>query len=220
MLLFRQTGLDRLWFWFETDSNTYGTITCMKKVLVINSHPDPESLCAAMAQRYHDGALEAGAESKLINLIDLDFDPILRYGYRKVMPLEPDLVAAQEAMQWAEHIVFVHPNWWGTYPALLKGFFDRVLVPGFAFKFQKGALLPDKLLKGRTGRIITTMDTPGWYYTLVHRNIGIHAIRRNVLAFCGIKPVKVSYYRQVKASSAVEREVWLQEVAELGRAQA
>jgi len=63
----------------------------------------------------------------------MHFDPNVHADSPEHQPLEPDLVAAQRDIHWAEHVVFVYPTWWGTYPALLKGFLDRVLTPGFAF---------------------------------------------------------------------------------------
>lgn len=190
----------------------------MKKVLIINAHPNKGSLCAALAAAYKTGADAAGAECRSIDLVDLSFDPIMR-GFQTPQELEPDLVRAQGDISWAEHIVFVYPTWWGTYPALLKGFFDRVFLPHFAFRYHDGKPLPEKLLTGRTARIITTMDTPWWYYALVYRSVGIRAVKTSVLNFCGIHPVKVSYFRPVISSTKEQREQWLTHVEQMGREQ-
>jgi multimeric flavodoxin WrbA len=107
----------------------------MKKILIINGHPDKESLCTEFAKSYKAGAEKSSADCTLINLIDLNFDPILYYGYRKRTELEPDLLKVQQDILNADHLVFVYPTWWGTYPALLKGFIDRVFLPKFAFEF-------------------------------------------------------------------------------------
>ncbi len=112
----------------------------MKKILIINGHPDKESICFALAESYKKGADAKGANCKLVNLIDLSFNPILTYGYRKISVLKPDLIQAQKDILEANHLVFVYPNWWSTYPALLKGFFDRAFVPNFAFKYHEKAL--------------------------------------------------------------------------------
>jgi NAD(P)H-dependent FMN reductase len=63
----------------------------MKKILIINGHPDKESFCFALAESYKKGADSTGADCKLVHLIDLDFNPILTFGYRKISELEPDL---------------------------------------------------------------------------------------------------------------------------------
>lgn len=191
----------------------------MKNILIINGHPDKESLCTALAASYKMGAELSGATCKLINLFDLDFNPILTYGYRKISVLEPNLVEAQRDIAVANHLVFVYPTWWGTYPALLKGFFDRVFLPGFAFKYHKSGPLWDKLLKGKTARLIVTMDSPKWYNFFVYRSPGYNSMKRAILEFCGIKPVKISSFATVKSSDDLKRKKWLEEVHELGRRQ-
>ena len=169
----------------------------MKKILIINGHPDKESFGAALAKSYKEGAEASGAECKLVNLRDLNFDMNLHYGYRKRTELEPDLLAVQQEIKEAHHLVFVYPTWWGTYPALLKGFIDRVFLPKFAFKYRENSLLWDKLLKGKSARIIVTMDTPKWYYSLVYKNTGHNAMKVGVLKFCGIKPVKITTFSPI-----------------------
>lgn len=189
----------------------------MKNILIINGHPDKESFCAALAEMYHKGAVSAGADCKLIHLIDLEFNPILNYGYRKISPLEPHLLQAQKDILKANHLVFVYPNWWATFPALLKGFIDRVFVPGFAFKYNQKGPFWDKLLQGKTARLIVTMDTPKWYYWLVNKNAGFNAIKIGVLEFCGVKPVKITSFAPIKSSDDIKRKKWLEEVLELGK---
>ena len=118
----------------------------MKKILIINGHPDKESFCFSLAVSYKKGADLAGADCELVNLIDLNFNPILTYGYRKISELEPDLLEMQQEILAADHLVFVYPNWWSTFPALLKGFIDRVFLPNFAFKYREKGPLWNKLL--------------------------------------------------------------------------
>ncbi|WP_310556407.1 NAD(P)H-dependent oxidoreductase [Flavobacterium sp.] len=191
----------------------------MKNILIINGHPDKESFCFALAESYKMGADKANANVKLVHLIDLKFNPILTFGYRKISELEPDLLAVQKDILWADHFVFVYPNWWATFPALLKGFIDRVFVPNFAFKYRENSPFWDKLLKGKTARLIVTMDTPSWYYWFINRSPGHNAIKIGVLEFCGIKPVKISVFSPIKSSNDGKREKWLKEVMELGEKQ-
>ena len=191
----------------------------MKKTLIINGHPDRESFCFALAESYKKGADSSGADCKLVHLIDLDFNPILTFGYRKISELEPDLVKMQAEILAAEHLVLVYPNWWSTCPALLKGFIDRVFVPNFAFKYRENSPFWDKLLKGKTARLIVTMDTPKWYYWLINRSAGHNAMKIGVLEFCGIKPVKISVFTPIKSSDEAKRKKWLAEVEELGNEQ-
>jgi putative NADPH-quinone reductase len=129
--------------------------------------------------------------------------------------LESDLVQAQEDILWANHLVFVYPNWWGTMPALLKGFLDRVLLPGFAFKYHRDDPFWDRLLTGRTAHLIVTMDTPPWYYRWFFKMPGHQQMRRTVLEFCGIKPVKITEIGPVKGSSEKKRTQWIAHVEQL-----
>ena len=189
----------------------------MKKILIINGHPDKKSFCFALAESYKKGADKSGPQCKLLHLSDLKFNPILNYGYRLVSELEPDLLATQQDILQADHIVMVYPNWWGTYPALLKGFIDRVFLPGFAFKYHKDSPLPAKLLKGKTARIIVTMDTPKWYYWLINRSPGHNSMKKAILEFSGISPVKISSFGIIKSSDLEQRKRWLTEVEKLGK---
>jgi NAD(P)H dehydrogenase (quinone) len=189
----------------------------MKKILIINAHPlKDDSFCAALAQSYIAGAKKSGATCKLINLIDLNFDPVMRYGYKKRMEMEPDLIQIQKDIKDADHLVLVYPNWWATYPAQLKGLFDRAFVPDFAFKYRENSPMWDKLLTGKTARMIVTMDTPGWFYSLIYKNAGHNAVKVGVLEFSGFKPVKVSSFSPVKSSTEAKRIKWLKEVEKLG----
>src|SRR5687767_177290 len=100
----------------------------MKKILLIQGHPDAESFCFHLSDVYKKAALKR-AEVKEIIVRDLAFNPNLQFGYRKRTELEPCLLEAQEKIRWADHIVIFHPVWWGSVPALFKGFLDRVFLP-------------------------------------------------------------------------------------------
>ncbi|MDO7903553.1 NAD(P)H-dependent oxidoreductase [Pseudomonas sp. K1(2024)] len=183
-----------------------------KRILVVLGHPSSDSFCAALGQTYVQAASEAGHEVRILDLPALAFDPVLHEGYRQIQPLEPDLRQAQEQILWAEHLVFVYPIWWGGIPALLKGFFDRVFLPGFAFKYRKDSAFPEQLLKGRTAHLLVTMDTPPWYYRWVYRMPGLHQMRKTTLAFCGIKPTRTLTFGPILGSTDIQRQNWLDRV--------
>lgn len=192
----------------------------MKKILVINGHPNRESFNFGIAAAYKKGAEEAGAEVRSINIADLNFNPNLQFGYQKRTALEPDLLQAWEDIQWTDHLVWVHPVWWGGLPAIMKGFIDRLFLPGFAFQYRENSLFWDKLLKGKSARIITTLDQPGWYYALIYGRPSVNQLKRSTLLFCGISPVKVTYFGIIKTSDATKRDKWLQKIKQLGQRQA
>ncbi|MBU6339863.1 MAG: NAD(P)H-dependent oxidoreductase [Bacteroidetes bacterium] len=188
----------------------------MKKILVILGHPNPHSLNAALAKKYAESAQNAGHELRFLALGALQFDPVLRMGYAEKQSLEPDLIKAQEDIVWANHLVLVYPSWWGSIPALLKGFFDRTLLPGFAFKYKPNSPWWDKYLTGKSARIVITMDTPAFYNTLVYGNANIKMVKAATLQYCGINPVKVTRFDSVRSSNDARRAKWLNTVAELG----
>lgn len=189
----------------------------MKKIAIINGHPNKESFNFGVAEAYKNGAIESGAEIKEIIITDLNFNPNLQFGYQKRMELEPDLLEAWEMIQWADHLVWIHPVWWGGLPALMKGFIDRLFLPGLAYKYRENSVWWDKLLKGKTAHIITTIDQPGWYYWLMYGRPSVNQLKKSTLEFCGIKPVKVTYLGIIRTSSKEQREIWLKKVRSLGQ---
>lgn len=189
----------------------------MKKIAIINGHPNKESFNFGVAEAYKASALESGAEIKEIIITDLNFNPNLQFGYQKRMELEPDLIKAWEIIKWADHLVWIHPVWWGGLPALMKGFIDRLFLPGFAYKYRENSVWWDKLLKGKTAHIITTLDQPGWYYWLMYGKPSVNQLKKSTLEFCGVKPVKVTYLGIIRDSKEEQRVKWLEKVKSLGR---
>ena len=188
----------------------------MKKVLLIQGHPDSESFNFALFDAYKKGLSQSGASIKEIIINELSFDPNLHFGYRKRTELEPDLVESIEKIKWADHLVFFYPVWWGSVPALLKGFLDRVFLPGFVFKKRENSLWWDKLLTGKTGHIISTLDQPAWFYWLRYGRPTYHAMKQMTLEFCGIKPVRTTTIGPLRLSKESYRENWLKKVEKLG----
>ncbi|MWV57703.1 flavodoxin family protein [Rathayibacter sp. VKM Ac-2754] len=196
-----------LWATSRSASITGGTV----HTLIIDGHPNPDSLCAALARRYAD---EHG-DAEVLAVRDLAFDPDMRFGYTRRQELEPDLERAWLLLLEARHVVVVTPVWWGSVPAVLKGFFDRVLLPRRAYRTRPNGL-PEGLLTGRTGRVIVTSDSPRWYLPLVGDTTVRH-VRRTTLRFCGIRPVRATRLGPVKDSTPERRQAWLAEAGRLGR---
>lgn len=187
----------------------------MKKILVINGHPSKESFCSEIANFYISGVGDR-AEVKTLIIADLDFNPNLQMGFQKGQELEPDLIEAQEKIKWADHLVWIHPVWWGSLPALLKGFIDRVFLPGFAFKYKENSVMWDRLLSGKTAHIITTMDSPVWYYKFITCKPGINQLKKATLQFCGVKPVKVTCMGILRKSTMEARDKFLLKIKKSG----
>jgi putative NADPH-quinone reductase len=187
------------------------------KILIINGHPNKDSFNCGLAEAYKKGVLQSNAEFKEIIIRDLVFNPNLAFGYQKISVLEPDLLDAQQKIKWADHLVWIHPVWWGGLPAISKGFIDRVFLPGFGFKYRENSVWWDKLLSGKTGHIITTLDSPSIYYWFAYGRPSVNQLKKSTLEFCGIQPVKVTYIGPVKSSKEKERENWLKKIEHYGK---
>lgn len=191
----------------------------MKKILIINGHPDKDSFNFGISKAYQEGARRSGAEVNLINIRELAFDPNLAFGYRKRMELEPDLLDAQEKIKWSEHIIFIYPVWWGSFPAMMKGFFDRTFLAPFSYKKRENSLWWDKMLGGRSARVFCTLDQPGWSYRLIFGRPSHNSIKKSILHFTGIKPVKITAIGPLKDSKVEWRQNWLNKIEKLGEKQ-
>lgn len=189
----------------------------MKKVLLINGHPNPDSFNYALSDAYELGVKQHTTAIQRIDITKLTFDPNLKYGYHKKQELEPDLVDAISKIKEADHIVWFFPMWWYGMPAMMKGFIDRTFLPGVTFKMHEGKSFPEKLLKGKTGRIVVTADTPKWYNDWFMKNPAINQLKKGVLQFCGVKSIKVTYISVMKGSSSGFRSKWLKKLELLGK---
>jgi len=188
-----------------------------KRITIIQGHPDPRGnrYGHGLAQAYRDGAVEVGHEVKMVDVAKLDF-PLLRtqedWG-RGNMPA--GLLAAQQAMLWAEHLVVFFPLWLGTMPALLKGFFEQVL------RLNSGAADAAKtaheLLAGHSGRVVVTMAMPARKYRWTYSAHGVRGLERSLLGFVGVKPIRETLIGMVEEPGAQHLR-WIERLRDLGQA--
>lgn len=190
--------------------------TKLKNILIINGHPNSESFNFGLVEAYKRGAISSGASVQEVVIKDLIFNPNLQFGYQKRTELEPDLKEAWEKIKWANHLVWVHPVWWGGLPAITKGFIDRLFLPGFAFQHRENSSLWDKLLVGKSAHIITTLDFPGWYYRFAFSRPSVNQLKKSTLRFCGVKPIKVTFVGPIKPADLSLRNKWLEKIQKLG----
>ena len=189
-----------------------------KKILIIDAHPDPDParFVHALADAYADGARESGHDVRRLDLSKIEI-PFLRSRaeWMEGEP-EPEIVACQEAIRWAQHIVFFYPLWLGDVPALLKAFLEQVARPGFAL--SQGTM-PKPMLKGRSARLVVTMGMPAFFYRFYFGAHSVKSFERNILKFVGIKPVEHTLIGNVEGD-AETREQWLDTLLNLGMAAA
>ena len=188
----------------------------MTRILIVLGHPRTDSLCAGLADAYGEGAEASGHEVRRIDVGRLRMDPVLRTGYEPHETEEPDLIAAREAIAWAEHLVFVWPLWLGAMPAILKGFLERTLSRGFAIETIKGPPFYRPLLGGRSARVIVTMHMPVLIYRIMAGSRATRILRKQILNFVGVKPVRETIFGMAPNADEETRLRWLAKVRALG----
>jgi len=186
-----------------------------KKICLVFCHPDQDSFNRALCDSYLAGAKDSGHEVRVLDLYQMQFDPVLRDSRTFKQQEEPAIIEARQVIDWCEHIVLVFPVWWFSLPALLKGFLDRVLVPGFAYQFD-GPMIWRKLLRGRSARVFCTMDSPPIIAKLSGDPVA-SMLKFGTLGFVGFKPVTINCFGPLKLSCSWMRERWLSEVKHLGK---
>lgn len=186
----------------------------MKNILVLDGNPKSNSFSAFLCNTYECSAREY-SEIRRFCLHQMNFNPSLDCGYDSIQNLETCLVEFQEAALWADHIVIVSPIWWGGLPAKLKGLFDRTFLPNFSFKYVEDSPVPTQLLKGKTSRIILTMDAP-LEYTEEQAQPVIEQLDKFTLQFCGIEKAEYSLFGSIISASEEETKNWKCIVSELG----
>jgi len=186
------------------------------RIAVIDGHPDPEPerLCHALADAYADGAQAGGHNIRRLGVAGMNL-PLLRSEAEFRSDAVPEFAQqAQELVGWAEHLVLVYPLWLGTMPAAVKALLEQTLRPAFAIDYS--GKWPIGRLKGRSARVVVTMGMPALAYRWYYGAHSLKSLERNVLKFCGIKPVRESLYGMVAHAGQAKREGWLAEMRKLG----
>ena len=186
-----------------------------KKILVFLGNPSVDTYSGRLADSYEAGARASGFEVSSININDLKFDPILHEGYKEIQHLEPDLLMLQEQIKWADHVVFIYPNWWCSMPAVMKGMFDRMWLPGFAFNFDKVSKKLIKRLTGKTARVIIVAGTHSPFMTWWKFGDYTNEIAHGILGFSGLK-TSVTAFGPTERVAAHVLDRWAEQVKKLG----
>jgi len=187
-----------------------------KRILIIQGHPDAGArhFGHALADEYAKGAEDGGHEIKRIEVASIEF-PILRTkeDFEKGPPAD-SIKQAQDDLIWADHLVILYPLWLGSMPALVKAFFEQLFRPGFAFEYQQGRAMPKKLLTGKSARIIVTM--PAFVYRWIFMAHSLKSLKRNILAFTGIGPIRATLIGNIEGMTDNQRMSWLDDARGLG----
>lgn len=140
------------------------------RILVVYCHPSPQSFCHAALTRVLAGLAVGGHEVDVLDLYAEGFNPVIDEAEWKIYMSEPERLATGamarhvELLRRAEGLVFVYPTWLFSLPAMLKGWLDRVFLPGVSFSLPEGGQqAPSSLLRQiRLVAAVTSTGTPGW----------------------------------------------------------
>jgi len=188
------------------------------RVVIVQGHPDGAHphFGHALADAYAKGAAEAGHHVERIDVSKVDF-PILRQRADWENPPPPAIRDVQEIIRRADHIVIFYPIWLGSMPALLKGFLEQVMRPGFAIGQNSDPSRWSRHLAGRSARVVVTMGMPALLYRWFFRAHSLRSLERNILKFAGIRPVHDTLIGMTERSEPRRLGRWLQRMEDLGR---
>jgi putative NADPH-quinone reductase len=189
-----------------------------KQVVIIQGHPDPTDnhFCHALATEYAKGAESTGHTVRVIEIAQIEF-PVLRSKEDFDNGIPPESIRiAQQLIHEAEHLVMFYPLWLGTMPAYFKAFLEQVFRPGFAANKLRADKPWEKLLTGRTARIVITMGMPAFIYRWYYFAHSLKSLERNILGFCGIGPTKDTLVGMVDTIDQAKRKKWLSKMFLLG----
>lgn len=192
------------------------------RVLLLLAHPRPVSFTGALAEAYAAGLIEAGHEVERGDLYRERFDADFRiedfgqFDPGGPAPPPADVQAEQQRISRNEALALVFPVWWWSFPAILKGWIDRVMTEGWAYRFTpervEGLLrLKKVVLIGSGGSTATTYRRYG-YHGAMQR-----AIDAGIFGYCGVGDVETHIFPEVD-SAPMRRPGYIDRARELGRA--
>ncbi len=180
------------------------------KVVIVFNHPYEGSYCTAVLNAALAGLKKANHETDLIHLDKERFNPVMSsedlQGFRERRTVDPKVKEYKQRLDDAEHLVFIFPIWWELMPAMTKGFIDKVIFPGVAYDYSENGLMRRKFLKMNGVTLITTMNTPSFFYRLFFGNAIKKAVLLGTFWKTGYKHRKWIKLSMVKFVSNKKRE--------------
>lgn len=191
----------------------------MSRILVLQGHPDanPAHFGHALAEAYADGASAAGHDVRTVTIAKLRFEVLRTREAWENDPPPPDIRRAQDDLVWAGHVALFFPLWMGTMPALVHGFFEQLLRPGFAVERDVRGRVGAPRLGGRSVRLVVTMGMPAPAYRWWFLGHGVRSLERSALGLVGLRPCRETFVGRVESLDTIGRELWFARLRELGR---
>jgi NAD(P)H dehydrogenase (quinone) len=191
------------------------------KISVILAHPHPGSFNHAIADTVAGTLRKAGHRVVFHDLYREKFDPMLPFDEIPRYADLPPLIADHcREIASADGIVIIHPDWWGMPPAVLKGWIDRILRPGVAYRFagtDSGEGIPAGLLTARAALVFNTSNTPTAREQEVFRDPLERLWKDCIFSFCGVPVFRRRMFGVIVTSTEEQRKAWLDEVREITR---
>jgi putative NADPH-quinone reductase len=179
------------------------------RIQLILCHPQPVSFNHAVANRAREALAGAGHQILFHDLYQEGFDPVMPESeFRRGVSFDEQVVRHAEELGACGGLVFVHPEWWGQPPALLKGWLDRVLRPGVAYELptEFSDQTPIPLLGGKSALVFATRDAAA-------RSGALERVwMEGVFAFCGIREAACHVLHDLRRLGPAERKAWLAQV--------
>jgi putative NADPH-quinone reductase len=189
------------------------------KITIILAHPHRGSFNHAIAETAAGALRGAGHAVTFHDLCAEGFDPLLPEGeIARDAPLPEHVARHCAEIAATDGLIVVHPDWWGMPPAILKGWIDRVLRPGVAYRFaatDSGEGVPLGLLKDRAALIFNTSNSPAVREQEVFGDPLERIWKDCIVSFCGIPVCHRRMFGVVVTSSNEERKAWLAEVRDM-----
>lgn len=156
------------------------------KILIIYAHPNTEGYNKEILRNVLSHLNKKNKEYKLLDLYHMNFNPVLDQDELIIKGgvLSTDTLKFQKDISEHNKLIFIYPIWWGSMPAILKGFADKVFSQGFAYKYVNGR--PKGLLKNKEALVFSTSGAPDFYNFLTCKKF-TKRLTKDVLSFCGIK---------------------------------
>lgn len=157
-------------------------------MLIIYAHPNKEGHCGFFLENVTQIVQDKKIEFEIIDLYEIGFSPVLKpeehytSGHKEVASQVQEI---QEKIKKHDKFIFIYPTWWQNMPGILKGFIDRVFIPGFGFIYE--GKMPQGLLKGKDALIFTSTGAPRLITKFIYRDRSVKVLKKDVLSFCGIK---------------------------------
>jgi len=178
------------------------------KTLIIYANPDKTGYCGQYLKELEKKLKEKKQNYEIIDLYEDKFNPVLSLeehytsGHKKI---SKEILNYQKKITESNSLIFIYPNWWNSVPAILKGFFDRTLTPGFAYKYINK--IPNQLLKNKKAIILSSTGAPKIYDFFIMKSRFIKTVKINTLNFCGIKTKSFVIYSANKLTDKHKQKI-------------